>query len=514
MKSFKYIIGAALVALCCSSCIKDLNTSPIDPSINTPDKALTTPENYFSLLTQCYTGFAVSGSYGPNGANNISGVDGGYSQYFRGRYHLNGLTTDETVCGWNDQTLRDLHGFAWVSNDVFVAAFYYRIGYQISACNEFIRQAKNAKINLPDKDLWIAEARALRAFCWYDAIDNYGGFPFADENSSVGAGKPEYISRTDLFNYIESECKELLEGDALPEMHTAEYGRVDKGMVTMLLAKLYLNAEVYTGTAKYAECLDLCKSLESAYSLHNNFEELFMADNNLCTDELIFTIEQDGINVQSYGATNYLIFSCTGGEMDTKYVGISSGWGGLRATPEFYNKFSATDARNLFWTDGQQLEIDDISDFTNGMAYVKFRNVNHDGSAAKFDGFVDVDFPVYRYADALLMRAECGVRLKGGSDADALAAFKKVRERAGLSTPSSLTLNDIIDERARELALEGWRRSDLIRFGMFTGDKYVWAWKGGVKEGKGVDSHFDLFPLPYNDIQANDNLKPHQNPGY
>lgn len=514
MKSFKYIIGAALVALCCSSCIKDLDTNPIDPSINTPDKSLNKPEAYFSLLAQCYAGFATSGPYGPNGANIISGIDGGFSQYFRGRYHLNGLTTDETVCGWNDQTLQDLHGFAWVSNDVFVAAFYYRIGYQISACNEFIRQANSASISLPEKERWIAEAKALRAFCWYDAIDNYGGFPFADENSKVGAESPKYISRAELFEYIESQCKELLDGDALFDMATTPYGRVGKGMVTMLLSKLYLNAEVYTGTPKYAEALALLKTMDGKYDLHDNFNELFLADNHLCTEEMIFTIEQDGINVQSYGATNYLCFACTGGSMDAAAMGISSGWGGLRATPEMYRKFASDDKRALFWTEGQKEEIDDISDFTNGIAYTKFRNVNHDGSPAKANGFVDIDFPVYRYADALLMRAECGVRLNGSSDPDALAAYRKVRTRAGLSTPSSITLSDILDERARELALEGWRRSDLIRFGLFTSADYVWAWKGGVKAGKGVDSYFNLFPLPYNDVQANTNLQEHQNPGY
>ena len=149
MKTLKYIVAALVLAVGMSSCVKDLNVTPLDPALNTADKALQDADDYLSLLAQCYTGFAVSGSYGPNGANNISGVDGGFSQYYRGRYHLNGLTTDEAVCGWNDQTLQDLHGMNWTTSDVFVAAFYYRIAYQISACNEFIRQAKKATIDLP-----------------------------------------------------------------------------------------------------------------------------------------------------------------------------------------------------------------------------------------------------------------------------------------------------------------------------------------------------------------------------
>ncbi|MDE7127716.1 MAG: RagB/SusD family nutrient uptake outer membrane protein, partial [Bacteroidales bacterium] len=104
MKTLKYIFAGLVLAAGLSSCIGDLDVTPIDPSKNTADKALKTADDYYSLLAQCYTGFAVSGSYGPNGDNNISGVDGGFSQYYRGRYHLNGLTTDEAVCGWNDQT--------------------------------------------------------------------------------------------------------------------------------------------------------------------------------------------------------------------------------------------------------------------------------------------------------------------------------------------------------------------------------------------------------------------------
>ena len=300
MKTLKYIIGAFVLAFGLTACVGDLDVKPIDPAMNTADKALVTEEDYFSLLAQCYTGFATSGSYGPNGANNISGIDGGFSQYFRGRYHLNGLTTDEAVCGWNDQTLQDLHGLAWTTTDVFVAAFYYRIFYQISAFNEFIRQANKATIDLPEKNQWIAEARTLRAFCWLDAIDNYGNVPFADETATVGADLPKRISREELFNYIESECLDLIDGEDLYEIGENPYGRVNKGTAIMILAKLYLNAEVYIGTAKYQECADILAKLDGKYSLHNNYQELFLADNHKCTDEIIWAVEQDGNNVQSY----------------------------------------------------------------------------------------------------------------------------------------------------------------------------------------------------------------------
>lgn len=509
MKKIILSISAVILAFGLSSCVGDLDVTPIDPAMNTADKALTSADDYFSLMAQCYAGFSHSGSYGPNGNNNISGIDGGFSQYFRGRYHLNGLTTDEAVCGWNDQTLQDLHGFGWTTSDVFVAAFYYRVFYQISACNEFIRQANKASIDLPEKDRWIAEVRALRAFCWLDAIDNYGNVPFADENNAIGE-LPKRITRADLFSYIEKECQELLEGSDLFEIAASPYGRANKGLVTMILAKLYLNAEVYTGTPKYQECVNVLKTLDGAYSLHDNFQELFLADNNNCTDELIFTIEQDGNDVQSYGVTNYLIFACTGGAMDAAAMGISSGWGGLRTTRQMYEKFSDDDARKLFWTEGHNIDIEKISEFSEGYAMMKFKNVNSDGSPAKANGFVDVDFPVFRYADALLMKAEC--ELRGATGADGLASYNLVRGRAGLPVASSYTLQDVLDERGRELLLEGWRRSDLIRFGKFTGNDYLWAWKGGVQAGKGVPSYMNLFPIPENDLNSNPNLS--QNDGY
>ena len=315
---------------------------------------------------------------------------------------------------------------------------------------------------------------------------------------------------------MENECKDLLENSALYDYAQGEYGRVNKGMVAMILAKLYLNSEVYVGQARYADCAAVLKNLEGKYRLHtavhgtgdNAYQELFLADNDRCTDELIFVVEQNGTQTASYGATNYLIFAATGDTMDPAAVGISSGWGGIRTTPEFYEMFDAADQRELFWEEGHTLSIDDISTFSNGMGFQKFKNVNSDGSAASDKGFVDVDFPVFRYADALLMLAEC--ELKGVS-CGGKAAFDAVRARAGMPA-IELNADNLLEERGRELYLEGWRRSDLVRFGKFTSDSFVWQWKGGVKDGQGCPAHMALFPIPDSDRYANPNLV--QNPGY
>ena len=357
----------------------------------------------------------------------------------------------------------------------------------------------------------------LRAIAYYHAIDNFGSVPFADETSIVGS-VPVQMSRAELYSWLENELLDLINNSALAAPRANGYARADKGVAKFLLAKLYLNAEVFTGTPQWQKCADVLKDLmDDGYSLHTTangekfsaYQDLFLADNDKCTDEIIFAIQQDGVNTTSYGVTNYLIFASTGGTMDPAEMGISSGWGGLRTTPEFYNKFGSDDKRSLFFTSGQQKDIDDIGDFTNGFAFMKFRNIKSDGEPGQELGFVDTDFPMMRYADVLLMAAECQVR---GASIDGLAAYNQVHERAGLPAASAITLQDVIDERGRELYQECWRRNDLIRFGMFTTDKYVWQWKGNVKEGKAVDDYRNLFPIPDSDRLANSNLQ--QNPGY
>ena len=516
MKTLKYILGVMAVSAALTSCVGDLNVTPIDPNANTADKALVSEAAYEQFLAGVYLGFATSGYYGANGGASISGLDGGASQYIRGLYHHSELTTDESVCGWNDQTIKNFHWGNWTTDDTFIYAFYSRIFMQVGMANEFIREAKASELQFASKQKMIDEARVLRAIAYYHAIDNFGNVPFADETAVVGV-IPDQISRADLYDWLVTELSDLASNSALPEKSGTEYGHVNKSVAKFLLAKVYLNAEVYAGVKAYDKCATVLADLmNDGYSLHTTsagvysaYQELFLADNNRCTDEIIFAVEQDGVNTTSYGATNYLIFASTGGEMDPAALGISSGWGGLRTTPEFYDKFSGSDARNLFYTATQQKSIDDIGEFTNGYAFMKFRNIKSDGNPGQELGFVDTDFPMMRYADVLLMAAECQAR---NANIDGLTAFNQVRERAGLSKVNSLSLNEIIDERGRELYQECWRRNDLVRFGLFTGSEYVWQWKGGVQGGAGVESYRNLFPIPDSDRLANNKLV--QNQGY
>ena len=517
MKKINYILGVLALSATMTSCVWDLNVTPIDPNANTADKALVNEAAYEQFLSGVYLGFATSGYYGANGGASISGLDGGASQYIRGLYHHSELTTDESVCGWNDQTIKNFHWMNWTTDDTFIYAFYSRIFMQVGMANEFIREAKASEVNFAKKQQYIDEARVLRALAYYHAIDNFGNVPFADETAVVGVN-PDQISRADLYDWLESELQDLVSNSALPDKSGTVYGHANKSVAKFLLAKLYLNAEVFTGKAAYDKCASVLTDLmDDGYSLHTTsqgtysaYQELFLADNDKCTDEIIFAVEQDGVNTTSYGATNYLIFASTGGAMDPDEMGISSGWGGLRMTPQFYNKFSADDARALFYTATQVADIDDIGEFSHGMAFRKFRNRTSDGGYGKEAGFVDTDFPMMRYADVLLMAAECQVR--GAGVNGAIAGFNAVRARAGLNPISNPTLQDILDERARELYQECWRRNDLIRFGQFTSGSYLWQWKGNVKEGTAVEDYRALFPIPDSDRLANTKLQ--QNPGY
>ena len=410
----------------------------------------------------------------------------------------------------------------WDQSTGLIYSIYSRMFFQIAQCNEFIRQANAATISLPNKDEWIGEARALRALSYYHAIDNFGNVPFADETSVVGQ-IPQRITRAELYDWLEKELTDIINNSALADRAATEYGRINKTAAKMILAKLYLNAAVYTGTAQWDKCANVLKDImDDGYSLHTTsaggiytpYQELFLADNDKRTDEIIFAIEQNGNDTESWGVTCYLIFAFTGGSMKADDLGISSGWEGCRMTPEFYHKFdTAKDQRAIFWTDGQTEDVTELGTFTNGIGFQKYKNITSAGNPGVAAGHPDTDFPMFRYADVLLMAAECA--MNGStviSEAEGLGYLNQVRARAGLAAETSLTVDKLLDERARELYLELWRRQDLIRYNRFTTADYIWQWKGGVHDGQAVEDYKNLFPIPVSDMMVNPNLE--QNDGY
>jgi hypothetical protein len=512
-------LAVIFVALMFSSCVNDLDITPKDPNIITSLTVYSTPQSYKEGLAKLYATFSLSGQQGPSGQPDIAGIDEGFSNYLRQYWNAQELSTDEAVMAWNDASIKDFHWQTWAPNDVFIAAIYSRIMYTVAVCNEYVRATEGNT----DADIkkYNAEARFIRALAYYHAIDMFGNPPFVTEKDSPGAFFPKQTTRAELFTYLETELK-AIEGElGAPKF---EYGRADQAAAWTLLAKLYLNAKVYVGTDRSADCVTYCKKvIASSYTLAPKYANNFVADNNL-SPEIIFSITCDGQHTQSYGGMTYLVHAAIGGSMSPAAFGVGGGWGGIRTTKALVSKFAdttgATDKRAMFWSDGQKLEINDIGQFTDGWAITKYSNLTSTGAAAPHahPDFVDTDYPVFRLADVYLMYAE-GV-LRGGNTGDAATALGYVnalRQRAygntnGNITAGQLTLDFILDERARELYWEGHRRTDLIRFGKFTGNAYLWPWKGKAAEGTTTESFRDLYPIPSNDLGANPTLK--QNPGY
>jgi hypothetical protein len=244
---------------------------------------------------------------------------------------------------------------------------------------------------------------------------------------------------------------------------------------------------------------------------------MFMADNHT-SPEIMFAITQDGTRTQTWGGMTFVVHASVGGSMNAADYGIDGGWWGLRLKPQAFQLFGAGDQRaSVFHTDGQTVGIGEIGNFNHGVASGKFSNTTSTGAAGSHSTHVDTDFPMFRLSDAYLMYAEAHLRGGGGTQAQALAYVNALRARAygntsGNITADQLTLDFILDERGRELLWEAHRRTDLVRYGRFTGGDYIWAWKGGIAAGQATETFRDLYPLPENELVANPNLT--QNPGY
>jgi hypothetical protein len=627
-QKIKYLIVIMLFSLGVISCHKDLDQSPIDPDSFTEEDVFSNTIEAQGALAKLYASLALTGQQGPAGQPDIADIDEGFSQYSRMLFNLNELTTDHAVVGWGDAGLPDLHGLYWSGSNDFTEAMYYRLAQEVSFCNSFIDNA--ASLSDPEVADFIAEARFLRAFTYYNLMDLYGSVPLV---TSVTTELPSQATRTELFNFIETELLEIQE--QLKPSGTNNYGRVDKVAAWALLSKLYLNAEVWTGSPKYVESVKFSNNvMSSSYAINtidangngNSYDELFLADNNTngAQSEFIFALNFDGLRSQTYGGSTFLVHAAIGGNMDATDFGVNGGWGGLRTTKNLVNKFNVDvtalnnnlgplskwglvgdatvnswdgpdmemhetgnntyalyadlksgemkfrfdedwgnnygdddadgslepgsmnipivapgtyviklnlntltytimpfvgDSRGMFHKDGQTLEIEEIPSFENGYAVSKFKNIDSNGSQGSdaAGDFVDTDLPLIRLAEIYLNYAEAALRGGGGNVSLAVTKINELRERAfgntsGNITSGDLTLDFILDERSRELYWEGQRRTDLIRYNYFTSETYLWPFKGDSKNGVGVASYRNLFPLPNNIITTNPNLI--QNPGY
>ncbi len=553
-KFIKYLAPAATLLLSwgLQSCVNDLHVEPIDPSQKTDIEA-------YQLFNKCYSAFATSGNNGGDDNVDIDDIDGGTSSLFRQMWNSNELTTDEAICGWGDPGIPQFCYNTYDASHPMLKGYYYRLCASIAYCNLYLKDF------LDDDATMSAEVRFLRAMEYYLLSDAYGNVPFS---TVISANKPEQRNRAQVMEWVESELLAIVGenpddngyilNDPAPKTSAQDgYGRVDKAAAWMLLSRLYLNWQVYTGTARWQDAKDYAeKVINSAYKLHTEgsskevngetweftaYQTLFMGDNdhNGSSEEAIFPILQDGMRTTAWGVSQYLIASTADADLHScRYLpeavnGLSGqAWGGNRARPELVKCFInsndipelacydmpilANDDRALFDSKGRTLDNEDVGIFTNGFAIGKFNNFTTDGSSTSDASgtFGDMDVYLMRVAEAYLNYAEAEVRLHGVTQ-DAVDKINALRNRAHAKrfTTSTLTLDEILNEWSREFYFEGRRRVDLIRFGKFGGNNdYNWTWKGGTKAGRQFDANRNVFAIPSDDLIANKNLQ--QNPGY
>ncbi len=536
-----YVPAFALVfALGMTSCVNDLDVDPINPQ-------QTMEFDNDAVFNKIYASFSLTGQQGPSDNGDVADIDEGASAFYRMSWYMNEFTTDEASWVWaSDAGVPDLlHNTYGASND-FSTGMYYRLYFTITLCNFYLQQTSD------DSDENIrrrAEVRYIRALNYLYVMDFYGNAAFTEEVSTELAA---YYTRQQFYDYVESELL-AVESD-LADAGANTYGRIDKVADWLLLARLYLNAEVYTGTAQWQNAKDYAeKVINNGYyhlcttgavhpttgEVFSAYQMLFMADNdtNGAQYESIFPVLCDGDETSSYGNSTFLVLGCYGSAEDaTVPSGSDCSWGkcvrvrrqlidqffgtnadGTTMAPETSNLQAmiemAGDDRALFFSEGYTADTPDESDANAGFSCVKFRTYRTDGGERSSALYMsDMDIPFLRVAEAYLTYAEASTRING-ANSDAKEKIDALRKRANAATQSAYTLDDILSEWSKEFWMEGRRRMDLVRFGCFGGQSsYKWEWMGGTYEGTRFSSNRNIFGIPQNDLSNNSNLV--QNPGY
>ncbi|MDE5552884.1 MAG: RagB/SusD family nutrient uptake outer membrane protein [Muribaculaceae bacterium] len=586
MKSYinRFLIGGALVAtMGLTACVGDLNQFPQDERVTTASDFKANPKEYLSgTLAKCYSGIAISGQTGA-GSSDISGLDNGRSCWSRAIFMLNEFTTDECNWIWKDSGVFDLCTMTWSTNNENVFGTYSRLLTHIAICNDFLRLTSpesldfygievggtgDKAISQADIDQFRLEARALRGLSYFYMIDLFCNSVKCWDDTPAGEA-PAPTKRADLFKLVTDDLEDVLK--AFPDTKPV-YGRIGKDAVEALLAKYYLNSEVWTGQKAFDKCLQHCQSVINrhqgggfqgsglTYCYHYNFcknNHIFAPGGSMdAQNEILWNIPYEFRMTESYGGSSFLILAAISDQNKSamSWYGINGQWTCMHARTQFSEKFSfsngqTNDKRAYLWlTEGDDFNISnrDFSTYKDGYVPVKFTNVDCDPSQTDYTEanywadpetglnrfgkhnlkddqnygipsdatFADTDLPVIRLSEIYLTAAEAIVRGGGGSNADALTYVNYVRQRAGVPawSLSELTLQHLLDERARELYWENNRRTDLVRFGQYaTG--YTWNWKNNVPLGADVDSHMNVFPIPTQVITSYSIEYP-QNQGY
>lgn len=537
MKNFKNLITLLVVALAFHGCESDMDIVVDDPRVLTGEQLFTSPTGYKQALAGVYGNLSLTGTNGA-GSSFLQGIDAGTSQFGRCMWYLQNLTTDEVIWSYeNDEGVAELQRGIWTANNPILLGMFSRTMVGIAIANDFLRQSTperlserriTAAADVAEINIYRDEVRAVRAYYYYMMMDLFGKAPFVTEQNPASFAGTEY-NRVQLFEYVEKEMLDII--PTLKAPRTNEYGRVDKSFAWAVLAKIYLNSEVYTGTPRYTQSMTMCSNIIGAgYQLKTNYLDNFKADNNT-SNELLFTLQSDGVTTQNFGATTVIINGQVG---SVEGNGVAQfgvpGWGGaLRLRRQFVEKFNGSefdfDSRKTIVGAGRPIDIANIAIQGQGFVLAKWSNRTVAGIAGPSSTFVNTDFPLFRLADFYLMYAEAQMRQSGATNANnnananalSLSYVNALRERANDGnfanvTTNQLTLSYLLDERARELHWEGHRRQDLIRHGKFSGGAYNWAWKGNIPSGGSIGAFRNVFPIPSGSLTANKNLT--QNLGY
>lgn len=541
MKKIYIILSAALL----TACVNDLNTLPPVNALPIADNVYgKTEDTYLEGLSFLYFQFVT------NDLTDLQQMDGGASELIRAFWSVQETSADAAKCSWeNDAWVRALNTNTWNAeqNDA-VYAVYVRTLQGISYINEYLRQTTSDKLAARDVPADVVqkvnsfrdEARFLRAYFYWMALDCFGNVPFSTENSPFGGTyTPSQATRSEIFDFCVSELNSLLAETSNMPAPRSSYPRADQGSVAGLLARLYLNAEVYTGVPMWTQAKEICERIfQMGYSLCPDYEALFRGNNGenaAALNEMLWAVSYNAERTQSYGGTSYLLaasLAATDITDQSKPNGQRNGWAGLRVPYEYVSRFfdvrgqdymngtyQTDDARGrMFYIKGRNESMENaLYVFMNGWSCLKFNNIPYGVSESDFlatadtKAFSDVDFPMIRLGEIYLIYAEACMHT--GDDVLGLARLAELSQRAGVSAPLEIAEDFLMEERARELMWEAHRRTDLIRYGLFTSSDYIWPYKGGDSfAGQAFPDYMTLYPLPPTELAVNDALK--QNPGY
>ena len=508
MKKTGLIIGIIAVLLPLSSCT-DLNETLYSKLGN--ENFLNTDEEIASALGAVYSGLRSFQDFG-----NVWTI-----YCTTDEVAIVGRTAGDWAGDGQDQQMTD---HTWIANNRLFKGTWGAFFGQVNTCNRLIYQLEN--IDAEKYVDYISEVKTVRALWYLWLIDFWGNVPVIDKYDVPQDYLPATNTRKEVYDFIEKEALENM-SKLVKEKSTSTYARADYWTAQAILAKLYLNAEVYTGTPQWQKALNACNEIINSgkFAMTSTYRENFISKNE-GSSEAIFAIPFDAIYTEWAWILPLLSLHY---ESQKTFNLTNSPWNGLSVQTEFFYLYEDDDIRkhdNFLWgpqysstgeplIDTDDYELDPARDpdpqvnFTPTFLSL-YDTARESGARIKKweiefggNGFLSSDFFVFRYSDILLMKAEILWRMNP-ANTEALNLVNLFRQRAGIEAFDALSEQDLLDERGRELFMESWRRSDKIRFGQYNDPTIFKPWTS--------EAFRRLYPIPKEQLDANPNLR--QNPGY